>query len=421
MLAPPPPYTDHTTQSPCFAHTAKPHRMILDDQSCVERARSCTVLFHFDALCANCPHHAAEGRDDCPYHRTCRGPRHYLLHATPNLRSQRLHWMSQRNFAAKSLSRPDVQVLLTMAPPGFDAQTCDGNGWALIHHAVSTTQAPGESGPSFLRWLIDRPENGVDLAQLTAGIALDRASFPFYGPRMLGDHNTQGRSAPQVALQHLNWFVLDFLLKGYEAARISISGHQNSFWVEVEDFIDQGSDDRQVMPFYAATAILFAAEPPPWSSLLGQFPVLAEQGRRLRLVWPTLRQDQANSLAASDWGQAVPSVLRDAVEHLAAFSWADACVLAAVNLLPASRNELNLSTHETIDQFFTPTATASLFADQTRFNIIDGSHRVPAYAPSTTTPGARPIHDHLPILDATDQSLFSLPHYVPTRQRENRP
>ena len=264
--------------------------MILDDQSCVERARSCTVLFHFDALCANCPHHAAEGRDDCPYHRTCRGPRHYLLHATPNLRSQRLHWMSQRNFAAKSLSRPDVQVLLTMAPPGFDAQTCDGNGWALIHHAVSTTQAPGESGPSFLRWLIDRPENGVDLAQLTAGIALDRASFPFYGPRMLQ-----------------------------------------------------------------------------------------------------------------------------------AFSWADACVLAAVNLLPASRNELNLSTHETIDQFFTPTATASLFADQTRFNIIDGSHRVPAYAPSTTTPGARPIRDHLPILDATDQSLFSLPHYVPTRQRENRP
>ena len=142
-------------------------------------------------------------------------------------------------------------------------------------------------------------------------------------------------------------------------------------------------------------------------------------------VWPTLNQAQANSLAASDWGQAVPPVLRELVEGMAAFSWDEACVLAACNLLPATRNELNLSTHETTDQFVTPTATASLFVTPTGFNIIDGSHRVPALAPSTTTPGGQPAEevsaDHQPIIDGTDQSRFNLPHYVPTRQRGNRP
>jgi hypothetical protein len=219
------PRTYHTTQSPCFAHPAKPHRVMSGEHSCAELAKGVTNQLRLDTLCVNCPHNATEDREGCPYHRRCHklSPRHYLMHNVPNS--------------------------------------------------------------------------------------------------------------------------------------------------SVHDF------------------------------------------------WPTLRQAQANSLAASDWGQAVPPVLRELVEGMAAFSWDEACVLAAGNLLPA--------THETIDQFVTPTATASLFVTPTGFNIIDGSHRVLALAPSTTTPGGQPAEevfaDHLPIIDATDQSRFSLPHYVSTRQRGNRP
>jgi hypothetical protein len=147
----------------------------------------------------------------------------------------------------------------------------------------------------------------------------------------------------------------------------------------------------------------------------------------VRDVWPTLNQDQANSLAASDWGQAVPPVLRALVEGMAAFSWDEACVLAACNLLPAARNELNLSTHETIDQFFTRTATVTVTASPfvyPKYEIVDGSHRVsPGYAPFMTTPGGQPAEevsaDHHPIIDGTEQTRFSVPHF--TRQRGNRP
>jgi hypothetical protein len=100
-------------------------------------------------------------------------------------------------------------------------------------------------------------------------------------------------------------------------------------------------------------------------------------------VWPTLHQAQANSLAASDWGQAVPPVLRELVEGMVAFSWDEACVLAACNFLPA--------THETIDQFFTRTATASPFV-YPKYEIIDGTEQTRFSVPHFTSTWEPPLN-----------------------------